>query len=309
VIVNISFALIFTDAQNIYKLKNFSLVFLILAAIARFVPWITKSLRLYNWLKFRNHDIGFMECIRIIIYTELGAMASPTMVGGEGFYAGMLYKNGVSAGESVSLTSIAAVENTIFYLIGVPLAALLAPDISGSIASFFKSTSLENPLKIVLIVALVLFGLIWFVKKSKYARKIRAKWKEFWNEFKKLYKSMIKKGKIHFVENLLICVVHWSARYAVVYFLALGLGYELNFFKVFVLQWIVFFAMHFVPSPGAAGGAEGLFLLLFNNSISEKILGTVLIGWRFIDFYFLGFLAVIYLAFEKYVKHVNLEEE
>ena len=281
---------------------------MILAAVCRFIPWITKSLRLYNWVRFRNHDISFLECFRIIIYTELGAMVSPTMIGGESFYAGMLYNNGVSGGEAISITSIAAVENTLFYFLGVPLAMLLAPDISSSISSFFVNMNYSNPLIFIgILIGLALIGYI-FIKKSKYGRKIKNKWHHFWRDFKKLYSSMIKNGKIHFAENILLCFIHWGARYAVVTVLALGLGYELNYFKTFVLQWLVFFAMHFVPTPGASGGAEGLFLLLFNRSISGDLIGTILIGWRFIDFYFLGILAVIYLSFEKYVRHINLNK-
>ena len=308
VTINIIIALIFTDAENIFKLKHFSVPLLILAAVCRFIPWITKSLRLYNWIRFRNHDISFLECFRIIIYTELGAMVSPTMIGGESFYAGMLYNDGVSGGEALSLTSIAAVENTVFYFLGVPLAMLLAPDISSSIGSFFSNMDYSNPLIFIGILGgIALLGYI-FVKNSKYGRKIKDKWQHFWGDFKKLYSSMIKNGKLHFVENIFLCFIHWGARYAVVTVLALGLGYELNYFKTFVLQWLVFFAMHFVPTPGASGGAEGLFLLLFNRSISGDLIGTILIGWRFIDFYFLGILAVIYLSFEKYVRHINLNK-
>jgi len=308
VIINIVIAFIFTDAENFVKLKNFSIPFLILAAVCRFIPWITKSLRLYNWVRYREHDVSFLECVRIIIYTELGAMVSPTMIGGESFYAGMLYNKGVSGGEAVSLTSIAAVENTIFYLLGVPLALLLAPDISGSIASFFSDMNYSNPLIFFgIAIAVFIVGYI-IIKNSKYSAKIKSKWHTFWRDFKKLYSSMIKTGKLHFLENVFLCFIHWGARYAVVTVLALGLGYELNYFKTFVLQWLVFFAMHFVPTPGASGGAEGLFLLLFNRSISGDVIGTILIGWRFIDFYFLGILAVIYLGFEKYVRHINLNK-
>lgn len=289
-------------------LKHFSLPLLLLAALCRFTPWVTKSLRLYNWVRFRKHDISFLECFRIIIYTELGAMVSPTMIGGESFYAGMLYNKGVSGGESVSLTSIAAVENTLFYFLGVPIALLLAPDISHNISSFFGKMNYSNPLIFVGIILAVSLIAYLFLKNSKYSKKIKSKWHTFWRDFKKLYSSMIKNGKVHFLENILLCFIHWGARYAVVTVLALGLGYELNYFKTFVLQWLVFFAMHFVPTPGASGGAEGLFLLLFNRSISDHVIGTILIGWRFIDFYFLGIVAVIYLGFEKYVRHINLNK-
>lgn len=234
-------------------------------------------------------------------------MVSPTMIGGEAFYAGMLYNRGVSGGEAVSLTSIAGLENALFYLTGVPIALFLAPEMTENVFKSLGKADYSSPLIIIgIILGIGLLAYI-FLRNSKYSEKIKSKWHMFWRDFKKLYNSMIKNGKIHFLENMILCFIHWGARYAVVTVLAMGLGYELNYFRTFVLQWLVFFAMHFVPTPGASGGAEGLFLLIFNRSISDKVIGTILIGWRFIDFYFLGILAVIYLGFEKYVRHINLD--
>mgnify|MGYP006300508773 FL=1 len=54
--------------------------------------------------------------------------------------------------------------------------------------------------------------------------------------------------------------------------------------------------MSLVPTPGATGGAEGLFLILFGGVLSQQTIGTLMIGWRFLDFYFLTVLALLILG-------------
>jgi hypothetical protein len=81
--------------------------------------------------------------------------------------------------------------------------------------------------------------------------------------------------------------------------LTLSLGYEINYLNFLVLQWLLFAIMAFVPTPGATGGAEGLFVLLFTGVLPRDALGTILIGWRFLDFYFTAILALGILGVQR----------
>jgi len=60
-----------------------------------------------------------------------------------------------------------------------------------------------------------------------------------------------------------------------------------------------------LPTPGATGGAEGAFLILFGALLPDKAIGTVLLGWRFLDFYFLGILGLIILGVKQLIEKVK----
>ena len=43
----------------------------------------------------------------------------------------------------------------------------------------------------------------------------------------------------------------------------------------FLLQWVIFTVMVFVPTPGASGGAEAAFLLVYSALLPVRIIGIL----------------------------------
>lgn len=299
VAVSVTIAAVTTDASELLRLEQFSIGFLALAAALRLVPWVTKTLRLMNWMSFLGHPFSFRQGMRITIMSELGAAVSPTLIGGEPVKAGMLYGHGVSFGESTSLTTMAAAEDLSFYLVGMPVAFVFA--------SAFHIARLERVVQddmfsqwwvyailAAIVVVLLVVGIL--LRRSAAMPKFRERIRGFWREFKRLYEEMIKRGKVRFAVNVFLAALHWLARYSVVSALALSLGQDINVLNVIILQWLVFAVMSFIPTPGATGGAEGIFLILFSSILSRETIGTILIGWRFLDYYFMVILALIVLT-------------
>jgi len=312
VAVNIAFALIFTDSSELLRVRSFAPGFFLLAAGLRLLPWVIKSLRLWNWMDFLGHPFSFWEGFRISMMTELGVVVSPTAIGGEPVKTGMLYERGVSFGESASLTSIAVVEDFTFYLLGIPIAIFFSSawKIAGIRQLLQQSlSSIEDILLIVGIVVIVLLIVAFILVKSKLLARIRKKIEKFWSDFINLYNTMLKSGKGRFAVNLLLTAIHWTARYSVVTALVLSLGYDVDPVRFFVLQWLVFAIMTMVPTPGATGGAEGVFLIIFGAVLPGNALGTVLIGWRFLDFYFLSILALIILGIDGLIQKFSNSSE
>lgn len=265
-------------------------------------------------MDFLGHEFSFLDSFRISLMTELGAAISPTAIGGEPIKAGMLYQRGVSFGESASLTSIAAVEDLTFYILGIPVAIFLSsawqvPAIEKFVSNIFSESSDTLTWSLV-ILGLVLIALV-VVWQTKILQGLKDKIEEFWQDFKHLYESMLKKGKGRFAVNVAVDLIHWGARYSVVSALVLSLGYDADILKFFVLQWVVFTLMSLVPTPGATGGAEGVFLIIFGSLLPENAIGTILIGWRFIDFYLVSILALIFLSGDSFLrrKYGDAKEE
>ena len=60
-----------------------------------------------------------------------------------------------------------------------------------------------------------------------------------------------------------------------------------------ILGWFVYFAILFIPTPGAVLGAEAAFYLIFASLLSTDLIGLVTFGWRFLTFYLQLTLGII----------------
>ena len=74
--------------------------------------------------------------------------------------------------------------------------------------------------------------------------------------------------------------------------LAAGLGVPLEPLRAMVLQWLCVLVMMATPTPGAVGGAEAGFLLVFGREIPHAVVPVILAAWRFVGFYGLNLLAL-----------------
>ncbi|MFW5976125.1 MAG: flippase-like domain-containing protein [Alkalispirochaetaceae bacterium] len=299
--VSVGFTLVTTDAEQLLQLRSFALPFLAAAAILRLVPWVTKTLRLHNWLRFRGHPMSLGEAFHLTVISELGSLISPTVVGGEPIKAGMLYARGISLGESTSLTTVEAVENITLYTIGAPILLFfvsrrvfrsLGADLSARAEGGAAALSGIWPYLLVAVMASALGAVLLIARRKGVLTRLAVKLRLFGRDFLTLYREMLRAGKLRFAGNLLLATVHWAARYSVVTALAFSLGYRVDPLTVILLQWILFGVMMVVPTPGASGGAEAAFLILFSGTIPAEAIGTILIGWRFVDYYLVSVVAL-----------------
>ena len=71
-----------------------------------------------------------------------------------------------------------------------------------------------------------------------------------------------------------------SISYSMVYFLFIGFGISASPILVLGRMFLLNFLMHFAPTPGGSGIAEGLFILLFSSQSSAGIAGITALLWR-----------------------------
>ncbi|BBO85211.1 hypothetical protein DSCO28_57770 [Desulfosarcina ovata subsp. sediminis] len=64
-----------------------------------------------------------------------------------------------------------------------------------------------------------------------------------------------------------------------------ALGYQAPVLTVLALQVVVTFFMYFVPTPGAAGVAEGGYGLLFAQLVQKQDIVPLTLCWRFLTIY------------------------
>jgi uncharacterized protein (TIRG00374 family) len=106
-------------------------------------------------------------------------------------------------------------------------------------------------------------------------------------------------GKGRFALSLSFTGMQWICRYSIVSAIVAFVGERPQPLLFWFLQWIVFTIASLIPTPGAAGGAEAVFVLLYSPFIPAPVMGVVTAGWRFFTFYLLlGIAAILYLVLQ-----------
>lgn len=299
VALNVGLTLFTTDRRLLASLAAVPRAYLLLAAAMGLVPWFTNSLRLLIWTHFIGHPLPFRETFRINLATWLGSAATPTSSGGGLFKWGLLVQKGVKPGAAASLLSLEVLEDTAFFLIAIPLGLVLS---SAWKLPVLRSLAAQLPgsvAPVLLAATLFVAGLgatVWLLfagwlgagmrrRGIRLTARVRRRLRGSVRDARRVYALIGRRGKSRFALTLSLTAVQWTARYGVVSALIAFLGAPTYPLLYFVLQWVIFTFLNFVPTPGASGGAEAAFLLVYAPFVPRRIIGIATAGWRFLTFY------------------------
>jgi uncharacterized membrane protein YbhN (UPF0104 family) len=302
IIGNILFYLTTTDRHVLASVLHFSPVYFAAAMLLGIVPWFTGSLRLFLWSRFLGNRIDFPEVFKIAIGAELGAAVSPPVIGGSAVKIGMLMRQGFTGGTALSLSVLENTEDTLFFLAMVPLALTITsswdlPQVKTVLAG------LGNPAPWTVLGGVgagVCLGAVFLLVKSKSRHAeplqsglavLKGKVRSAYSNFIATYHRIAREGKSIFAMTMALTALQWICRYSIISLLLASMGIPVRPVLFMVLQVFVFALMTLVPTPGAAGGAEVMFSLMYRAFLPAGTIGLVTAGWRFLTFYFLLFLA------------------
>jgi len=292
IIGNILYCLATTDRGVVASIVHFTPGYLVLAALLSVVPWFTCSLRLFIWSRFLKQPLEYGEAFRIAVTADLGGALTPPLVGGSAVKIGMLMNRGYSAGTSLSLPALENMEDALFFLIMVPLALTASsswdlPQISGmhlfAVGHWLPAAGAG--VLAVGVLALVLtrcrIGLRWPVRLER----LREKTLTTLRNFLMTFRLVGSRGKTVLLLTMVLTAVQWTCRYSIISLLLAGIGVPVRPVLFMVLQVFVFALMTLVPTPGASGGAEVIFSLLYKPFLPDGTIGLATLGWRFFTFY------------------------
>ena len=60
---------------------------------------------------------------------------------------------------------------------------------------------------------------------------------------------------------------------------------SLEYTKILGLQVAMNMVVYFLPTPGSSGGVEGMFYLVFSDSVGKEAVASALVLWRFFTYY------------------------
>lgn len=128
--------------------------------------------------------------------------------------------------------------------------------------------------------------------KSKYYEKIDL----FVSEYSQAIDDL-KNHQRESIQLMVVSVVQILIFYSINYWVYRSLGMkEDSAFTIITMQAILYVAMAFVPTPGASGGAEAGFALIFGPIYGSVNTSVALILWRIITFYFIIAFGGVFLS-------------
>lgn len=294
---NVVFTLMVTDRDALASVVRLDPACLIIAMMFSLVPWFTDAARMSVWSAFLGKRVPYGELLRIVVAAELGAAVLPPATGGTPVKAALLMGKGFSGGEAVSLTLLSGLEDWLFFLIMVPPALMLSA--AGDfpvVRDALKTAGAHGPWIAAGIGSIIVLFFLWLRRPAASgdpAGRFKSLGRRLWRESAGVYRLIAGRGKSRLLITMALTAVQWACRFSVVTLLVTGLGMPGRPVLYFALQVLVFGLAAFVPTPGAAGGAEALFYSLYRPFIQDGAVGLVTAGWRFLTFYFLLLVGIL----------------
>ncbi len=308
--------LLLTNDQNVFAFLSVLKFYHIIAIVGLlYFPWIGHALRMMIWTSYLEQRLSFRTCLKIAIYTELGAAITPTLIGGGPIKLGLLINNKLSPGKAGFLTIQGGVEDFIMYVSILIIGFFHIREKIMKILRTIGETIISNQFLILGIVTLIVLLLILkalHISVPVYKLvpgKIRKSWMHLvqelghgWHEMIDTFKQVLKNGFGHLVMSFSILILQWMSKFSVLIILLSALDIDFKPFQIYLQQWIVYVTMIFVPTPGATGGSEASFFLIFGGEIPKTALPLIVSTWRFFMYYFLLFSAVALVQYFHFYK-------
>ena len=299
VLGNLAYTLLATDRVILDSLGQLPRGYLLVALLLALTPWLTGTLRLLVWTRFLHLRIPLRELWRMTLVVDLGSAATPTAVGGEAFKWGLLVRYGVRPGAAAALALLPKIEDGIFFLVALPVAIVWSRAWEMPSLAISGRLLTDNVLTIAATAAGIAIA-SWIIARvvlggsaGDAARKrgllwwggLRRRLRRAWREARAVFRLIARTGKTRMALTLTFTAVQWLARYSVISALALFLGIPFDPVLFWVLQWVVFTIMSFIPTPGATGGAELGFTAVYASLLPGGTIGIATAGWRLFTFY------------------------
>ena len=313
VVANIWWTWYATDHTVLAHLRRLPRQYLLLSLALALFPWITNATRMWLWGRFMGVPLSWRDNLGVTLGSELASSVVPTSSGTEVMRWGIFVQKGVPQGRAISIVTIGWLQDSLFFALAVPAAIVVSRAWELPVLRAVGRDARGRVGWIALLAAAALFGL-WLAWKAvligslgeaprrtglRWTARMRRRTARTRAEVREVREMVVRRGKALFVATWLITALQWCCRYSVVTAMAYFLAPQAHVDPVlfFLLQWVVFTALNFVPTPGASGGAEAAFVLVYSALLPAAVIGIATAGWRFLTFYLqLGLGSVIFTA-------------
>jgi|GEM_PF-5275805 len=295
VALNLIFAWLALDTSRLWPPLEMNLFWLGGALACALLPWLFHSWRLQLWTRRLRHPLSFRDALHITVGSDLGAAVSPTVMGGAPVRITLLLRHGLKGAQATFMAMESTVADVSFF--GLTLGAALLYHLGKESAlNTLTGKALANGPTLLLTALVLLAGMALMarvLKRWPRTRQAGRVVKRFFRDIGHTFRHLWRQQRRLFIWSYLLNAAAWLARYLIVFFLIRALGLRGGLAETVYLGWWVYMIMLFVPTPGAAFGAEATLFLTFRSLLPQATLGVFVMLWRVISYYAVLLGAVI----------------
>jgi glycosyltransferase 2 family protein len=292
------------DKKSFSQLLNFKPIYLLAIAILALGPWVGHSLRVIIWSKFLKHPIKFRDAIHVVVANEVGSAVAPTAIGGGPVKIGMLMKYEMPASKATFMVLLSACEDLIFYISGIAITFIYMREQIYQMGGFIT----QNKWLFYGSLGVLLFVLVFKkvtgtilrkslnylpAKSANKIRSIRRKVLSYFSDIGSTFGELAREGKTELLMSVCLLFFQWFTKFTILAMILLALGIDFSLSDIYIKQWILIITLLFIPTPGASGGAEAGFLLLFNQNLDGDMANLIVSTWRFFTYYYILMLGAL----------------
>ena len=285
------------DADTLPLLRRADPTFLLLLIPIWAVNLSSDGLCLWSLARGTGARVSFVTSIKAASLRILFNILTPFNFGGQPFMIYFLSQQGMPTGKASSVVATKLMSLSIFTMLGAGIAhAALGHDEIPNVAlnrAFLLATVLCLSLTVVLLLALLrphpLIMLIsrirrWFFRKHAYRphrhltyRAVRAI-----TETRHSFRAYFAHHPGWFALAMLFSLIMYATDVLIIYGAIRAIGVDLPFGRGIVLAAMFELFIAFLPTPGAAGLGEGVFVLLFSVTgyVERSVIGIAVVVWR-----------------------------
>lgn len=291
------------DPKYLYEaISTVKAVPIILSVLCMVLYWLFETLAQYFVLKSGESKLSFFKVLRVTMVGQLFNCITPSASGGQPAQTYMLVKYGLSVGESACMLLVRFLIYQLVMVVYSVIMLMAKLHYFNSTVTSFSSLALIGFAVNLIVLALLILACffpefllkiskkpLYFLEKIKILKNAEQKYlkiKEEVNKFHQTFKAYKGNLKVSVFPALFSCL-QLSVFFMIPYFIIVGLSVDISFVNAFAAAALIFMISSFVPLPGASGGAEGAFLLLFSTAFmnSGKSIAVAILLWRLLTFY------------------------
>ncbi len=282
---------------------------LIAAGVMVLIPHLAHAARIFVWSRVFGNPLRPGQALRAVAINELGGAVTPTAFGGGYAKLYYLYKCGLSPGRATLMMVVGSVEDLVFVLGVVPATIILTKAWTNPhIADVGQQLLARWPIALAIALGVILLavGVRWVLTRRKTneiptettdrPKSLKERWHAYRHDLAAAISFAWKNGKGAFAFGSFCAALGWGMRYASVNALILGLGLATDWPLYSLLHWLIFGSMTLIPTPGAVGGAEVVFYVVFGAVLPIAVMPVLTSIWRFLTFYLALMLGAVGLA-------------
>ncbi len=322
----------FTGTQDILKLlkaKNLSILLFSFGIF--FLVMIIDSLRTIIISKILGYNIGFFVALRNSILFYFISDITPLAAGGQPYQIYHYTKYGLKGSDSTNIVISRFVEyiftSTIIGFIGyIYLRSSGVIGLIGKGSSLFLLAFIMSIFSglFVLIPMIYPKSLLYFSKFLNFkfvgpllkffkikADKIETFMEDNIEKFDLSMKTLWKKNLYVMFVDILLGFVDILLQALSLYVVFRWFGIEVTYLHIFGIFVLLNLVVYYVPTPGASGGLESVYLLIFYNMLNASkidVMSSIAL-WRIATFYFVIIIGFVVFIMENTMKGVQRNED